>query len=111
MTGRITRQRDVESLKIAARWTGADKTTLVTLATRLAADRADAEGYRYFSDLSDAQPEAALPLALAGYFQARLGPDADTAPAPSPVPAPRWPSWTAPPRPTWACRSTCVDAL
>jgi glyoxylase-like metal-dependent hydrolase (beta-lactamase superfamily II) len=76
MTGRITRQRDVESLKIAARWPGADKTTLVTLATRLAAGRADAEGYRYFSDLSDAQPDAALPLALAGFFQARLGQDA-----------------------------------
>jgi glyoxylase-like metal-dependent hydrolase (beta-lactamase superfamily II) len=75
MTGRITRQRDVESLKIAARWPDADKTTLVTLATRLAAGRADAEGYRYFSDLSDAQPDAALPLALAGFFQARLGGD------------------------------------
>jgi glyoxylase-like metal-dependent hydrolase (beta-lactamase superfamily II) len=77
MTGRITRQRDVESLKIAARWPDADKTTLVTLATRLAGGRADAEGYRYFSDLSDAQPDAALPLALAGFFQARLGQDAD----------------------------------
>jgi glyoxylase-like metal-dependent hydrolase (beta-lactamase superfamily II) len=76
MTGRITRQRDVESLKIAARWPDADKTTLVTLATRLPADRADAEGYRYFSGLSDAQPDAALPLALAGFFQARLSQDA-----------------------------------
>ena len=73
MTGRITRQRDIESLKIAARWPDADKTTLVTLATRLATARADAEGYRYFSDLSDAQPDAALPLCLAGFFQARLG--------------------------------------
>jgi hypothetical protein len=44
MTGRITRQRDVESLKVAARWPGADKTTLVTLAARLAAGRADADG-------------------------------------------------------------------
>jgi glyoxylase-like metal-dependent hydrolase (beta-lactamase superfamily II) len=75
MTGRITRQRDIESLKSAARWPGADKTTLVTLATRLAAARADAEGYRYFSDLCDDQPDAALPLALAGFFQARLGQD------------------------------------
>ena len=48
---------------------------MVTLASRLAADRADAEGYRYFSQLSDAQPDAALPLALAGFFQARLGED------------------------------------
>src|ERR1700728_4528841 len=76
MTGRITRQRDIESLKSAARWPGADKTTLVTLATRLAAARADAEGYRYFWDLCDDQPDAALPLALAGFFQARLGQDA-----------------------------------
>ena len=66
MNGRITRQRDIESLKIAARWPDADKNTLVTLASRLAADDADAEGYRYFSDLSDAQPDAALPLSLAG---------------------------------------------
>ena len=73
MTGRITRRRDVESLMIAARWPDADKSTIVTLASRLVADRADAEGYRYFSDLSDAQPDAALPLALAGFFQARLG--------------------------------------
>ncbi len=49
---------------------------MVTLASRLAAAGADAEGYRYFSDLSDAQPDAALPLALAGFFQARLGEDA-----------------------------------
>ena len=75
MTGRITRQRDVESLKIAARWPDADKNTIVTLASRLAADDADAEGYRYFCDLSDAQPDAALPLSLAGFFQARLAGD------------------------------------
>jgi glyoxylase-like metal-dependent hydrolase (beta-lactamase superfamily II) len=80
MTGRITRQRDVESLKIAARWADADKNTIVTLASRFAADDADADGYRYFRDLSDAQPDAALPLALAGFFQARLGdPDASVA--------------------------------
>jgi glyoxylase-like metal-dependent hydrolase (beta-lactamase superfamily II) len=72
MTARITRRRDVESLKIAARWPGADRNTMVTLASRLAADRADAEGYRFFSALSDAQPDAATPLALAGFFRARL---------------------------------------
>jgi glyoxylase-like metal-dependent hydrolase (beta-lactamase superfamily II) len=82
MTGRITRQRDVESLKIAARWPGADKNVMVTLASRLATAGADAEGYQFFSALSDAQPDAATPLALAGFFQARLvedaGADADT---------------------------------
>jgi hypothetical protein len=65
------RDRDIESLKTAARWPGADRNTTVILAVRLAAARADAEGYyRYFSELADAQPGQALPLALAGFFQA-----------------------------------------
>ena len=79
MTGSITHDRSIESLKSAARWPGADRTTTVTLATRLAAARADADGYRYFSELADAKPGEALPLALAGFFQARLGEDADAA--------------------------------
>ena len=79
MTGPITRHRDIESLKTAARWPGADRNTTVTLATRLAAARADAEGYRYFAELAGARPGEALPLALAGFFQARLGEDADAA--------------------------------
>ena len=41
MTGPITRHRDVESLKTAARWPGADRNTTVVLAARLAAARAD----------------------------------------------------------------------
>jgi glyoxylase-like metal-dependent hydrolase (beta-lactamase superfamily II) len=79
MTGPITRHRDIESLKSAARWPGADRVTTVILATRLAAARADAEGYRYFCELADARPGEALPLALAGFFQARLGEDVDAA--------------------------------
>src|SRR6266704_3787189 len=79
MTGPITRHRDIESLKTAARWPGADRATTVTLATRLAAARADAEGYRYFCELAGAQPGEALPLALAGFFQARPGEDVDAA--------------------------------
>jgi EmrB/QacA subfamily drug resistance transporter len=75
MTGSITRHRDIESLKTAARWPGADRNTTVTLATRLAAARADAEGYRYFSQLAGARPGETLPLTLAGFFQARLGED------------------------------------
>jgi hypothetical protein len=67
MTGPITRHRGIESLKAAARWPGADRNTTVILATRLAAARADAEGYRYFSGLAGAQPGEALPLALAGF--------------------------------------------
>jgi hypothetical protein len=79
MTGPITRHRDIESLKTAARWPGADRATTVTLATRLAAARADAEGYRYFCELADDRPGEALPLTLAGFFQARLGDDVDAA--------------------------------
>ena len=79
MTGPITRDRDIESLKTAARWPGADRNTAVILATKLAAARADGEGYRYFAELAGARPGETLPLALAGFFQARLGEDADAA--------------------------------
>jgi len=79
MTALTTHDRGIQSLKTAARWPGADRNTTVILATRLAAARADAEGYRYFSELADAQPGAALPLTLAGFFQARLGDDVDAA--------------------------------
>jgi hypothetical protein len=79
MTGPITRDRDIESLKTAARWPGADRNTTVVLAARLAAACADGAGYCYFSELAGARPGEALPLALAGFFQARLGDDADAA--------------------------------
>jgi glyoxylase-like metal-dependent hydrolase (beta-lactamase superfamily II) len=79
MAGPISRHRDVESLKTAASWPGADRNTTVILALRLAAARADADGYRYFSGLAGDQPGQALPLAIAGFFQARLGEDVDAA--------------------------------
>jgi glyoxylase-like metal-dependent hydrolase (beta-lactamase superfamily II) len=79
MTGPMTHDRSIESLKTAARWPGADRATMITLATRLAAARADAEGHRYFSELAGAQPDEALPLTLAGFFQARVGEDVDAA--------------------------------
>ncbi len=79
MAGPITRHRDIESLKTAASWPGADRNTTVVLAIRLAAARADADGYRYFSGLAGVQPGEALPLAIAGFFQARLGDDVDAA--------------------------------
>jgi glyoxylase-like metal-dependent hydrolase (beta-lactamase superfamily II) len=75
----ITRHHGIESLKTAARWPGADRATVVTLATRLAAARADAEGYAYFQEQADAHPDQALLLALAGFFQARLGTDTSAA--------------------------------
>src|SRR5216684_3523002 len=75
----IAPSRGIESLKVAARWPGADRATVVTLATRLASVRADAEGYAYFQEQADAHPGQALPLALAGFFQARLGADTGAA--------------------------------
>jgi hypothetical protein len=78
MTSPITRQRDIESLKVAG-WPGADQATLVVLAARLAAADADADRYRFFQQQADAQPGQALPLAFAGYFQARLGTDSGPA--------------------------------
>jgi glyoxylase-like metal-dependent hydrolase (beta-lactamase superfamily II) len=73
MTGLISRDRLLGSLKEAASWPGADRNTVVTLATSLVAARADAEGSRYFQDLSGRNPADATALALAGFFQVRAG--------------------------------------
>src|SRR6266571_4183639 len=75
MTSPITRQRDIESLKVAAGWPGADLATLVVLAALLAARGADSDGYRFFQRLAGARQDSAVPLAIAGYFQSRLGDD------------------------------------
>jgi hypothetical protein len=47
----------------------------VTLATALAAARADADGSRYFQDLSERNPADATAQALAGFFAVRAGHD------------------------------------
>jgi NAD(P)-dependent dehydrogenase (short-subunit alcohol dehydrogenase family) len=60
------KDRGVEALEIAARWPGADRATLVTLTTILAATGADAEGLSYFETLAAEQPDQVLPLVLAG---------------------------------------------
>jgi glyoxylase-like metal-dependent hydrolase (beta-lactamase superfamily II) len=75
VTGPISRNRSLGSLKEAASWPGADRNTGVTLATALVAARADAEGSSYFQDLSDRNPGDATALALAGFFQVRAGHD------------------------------------
>jgi glyoxylase-like metal-dependent hydrolase (beta-lactamase superfamily II) len=75
MSQQIITDRTLEALKVAAAWPGADRATLVTLATVLAATGADQEGYRYFEQLAASQPDQVLPLALAGYFQVRSGAD------------------------------------
>jgi glyoxylase-like metal-dependent hydrolase (beta-lactamase superfamily II) len=75
MTGPISRNRLLGSLKEAACWPGADRNTVVTLATTLVAARADAEGSRYFQDLSERNPADATAQALAGFFAVRAGQD------------------------------------
>ena len=60
---------------MAASWPGADRATLVTLATVLAATGADHDGLSYFEALAASRPDQVLPLALAGYFQVRAGED------------------------------------
>jgi glyoxylase-like metal-dependent hydrolase (beta-lactamase superfamily II) len=76
MTEPISRNRLLGSLKQAASWPGAERNTVMTLATTLVAARADAEGSRYFQDLSERNPADATALALAGFFQVRAGHDA-----------------------------------
>jgi glyoxylase-like metal-dependent hydrolase (beta-lactamase superfamily II) len=75
MSEQIVRDRSAESLKVAAGWPGADRATLVTLATVLAATGQDQEGQRFFGALAASQPDQVLPLALAGFFQVRAGDD------------------------------------
>ena len=69
MSQQIIKDQNIEALKVAASWPGADRATLVTLATVLAATGADHDGLSYFEALAASQPDQVLPLALAGYFQ------------------------------------------
>ena len=75
MSQQITKDHNLEALKVAASWPGADRATLVTLATVLAATGADHDGLSYFEALAASQPDQVLPLSLAGYFQVRAGED------------------------------------
>ena len=75
MSQQIIKDQNIEALKVAASWPGADRATLVTLATVLAATGADHDGLSYFAALAASQPDQVLPLALAGYFQVRAGED------------------------------------
>jgi glyoxylase-like metal-dependent hydrolase (beta-lactamase superfamily II) len=75
MTGPISRNRSLESLKVVAGWPGADQNAVVALATALVAERADAEGASYFRELSERNPGDATARALAGFFQVRSGAD------------------------------------
>src|SRR5258707_4687632 len=71
MSQQIIKDHNIEALKVAASWPGADRATLVTLATVLAATGADRDGLSFFEALAASQPDQVLPLTLAGYFQVR----------------------------------------
>jgi glyoxylase-like metal-dependent hydrolase (beta-lactamase superfamily II) len=71
----ISGNRLLASLKDAARWPGADRNTVVTLALTLVAARADEDGRSYFRDLSERYPADATAQALAGFFEVRAGHD------------------------------------
>ncbi len=75
MSRQIIKDHNIEALKVAASWPGADRATLVTLATVLAGTGADQEGQGYFEALAASQPDQVLPQALAGYFRVRAGED------------------------------------
>jgi hypothetical protein len=75
MTGPLSPNRFIGSLKEAASWPGAHPSTAVILATALAAARADEEGSRYFQDLSERNPADAIAQPLAGFLQVRAGHD------------------------------------
>jgi glyoxylase-like metal-dependent hydrolase (beta-lactamase superfamily II) len=71
----ISSNRLLGSLKEAASWPGSDRNTVLTLALTLVAASADAEGSRYFQDLSERNPADATVQALTGFFQVRGGDD------------------------------------
>lgn len=71
----ISSNRLLGSLKEAARWPGADRNTVVTLALALVTARADEEASSYFQDLSESNPADATVQALAGFFQVRASHD------------------------------------
>jgi tetratricopeptide (TPR) repeat protein len=71
----ISSDRLLGSLKEAARWPGAERNTVVTLALSLVAARADEDGASYFKDLSERNPADATAQALAGFFQVRADHD------------------------------------
>jgi glyoxylase-like metal-dependent hydrolase (beta-lactamase superfamily II) len=77
MSQQIIKDHNLEALKLAATWPDADRTTLVTLATVLAATGAGHEGLIFFNALAARQPDQPLPLALAGFFQVRTGEDVE----------------------------------
>lgn len=69
---RIARLVTAEALMTAARWPNASPRTVVSLVGQLAATHRYDDAYAYFGELARERPGQALPLAAAGFFQARL---------------------------------------
>ena len=65
-------QLEIDALKKAAAWPGADRRTTVVLASQLMAAERYQEGYDYFAAHADSTADDALSLALAGAFGSRL---------------------------------------
>jgi len=75
----ISSNRFLISLKEAASWPRAHPNAAVILALSMVAARADADGSKYFNDLSERDPANATALALAGFFGVRTREDVGAA--------------------------------
>jgi glyoxylase-like metal-dependent hydrolase (beta-lactamase superfamily II) len=72
-------QLEIDALKQAAAWPGADQRTIVMLAVQLMTAERYQEGFSYFAARSHAAPADALSLTLTGAFESRLDGQADEA--------------------------------
>jgi glyoxylase-like metal-dependent hydrolase (beta-lactamase superfamily II) len=68
----ISRWLEIEALMEAVSWPGATARPAMVLANGLMAARRDEDGYRYFRERAEEQPQNPLFLALEATFQARL---------------------------------------
>lgn len=82
----ITRNRQLESLEQAVRWSEPTVPTVMALANEYTASHREREGQAYFDQRAREVPGRALFAALAGMFQIRLVPT---------VPADQRPAWIA----------------
>jgi len=68
----FTRQLTLEALQDAVRWPNAERLTVISLASQFLATRRDSDGFAYFKERANLEPDNALFLALEGLFQARV---------------------------------------
>ncbi|MEU8175453.1 MBL fold metallo-hydrolase [Microbispora hainanensis] len=70
---------EIAALSRVATWPNADRRVRIVLAAQFTAAGLDAEGFRFFAELSSRTPGDGLLLALAGAFQSRLDGQAEAA--------------------------------